>query len=281
MLDGPITDLTIAMEVNYFQLNRAEYFVPLAVKIPGEELVLAQKEGADKTVIDFLGEVRNEYGTVITNIRDKVEIKLKGEAATRLATSPVQYDAGFTLLPGNYIIKFLARNAETGRIGTYLSEFVVPNLNKELLRLPISSVVLSGQRVAMTDALANTGKNKEAKAQFANPLIENGLKLIPSVTRVFSKSRPLYVYLQAYERDATTTQPVAAYVTFSREGQDPMEIPAFVVSNGLDVKSKAVPIKLALRLEGIAPGEYLLQVSVLEPTGQKAAFWQAPVKIIP
>ena len=28
MLGDPITDLTIAMEVNYFQLNRAEYFVP-------------------------------------------------------------------------------------------------------------------------------------------------------------------------------------------------------------------------------------------------------------
>jgi hypothetical protein len=133
----------------------------------------------------------------------------------------------------------------------------------------------------MTDALANTGKNKEAKAQFANPLIENGLKLIPSVTRVFSKSRSLYVYLQAYEREATTTQPLAAYVAFSREGEDPIEIPAFVVSDGLDAKSKAVPIKLALRLDGIAPGEYLCQISVLDPSGQKAAFWQAPVKIVP
>ena len=29
MLGDPITELTIAMEVNYFQLNRAEYFVPV------------------------------------------------------------------------------------------------------------------------------------------------------------------------------------------------------------------------------------------------------------
>jgi hypothetical protein len=281
MLDNPITDLTIAMELNYFQLNRAEYFVPLAVKIPGEELVLAQKQGADKTVIDFVGEIRNEYGTVITNIRDKVEIKLKGEAASRLATSPVQYDAGFTLLPGNYTIKFLARNAETGRIGTYQSDFVVPNLNKELIRLPISSVVLSGQRVAMTDALANTTKNKEAKAQIANPLIENGLKLIPSVTRVFSMSRDLYVYLQAYEREATSTQPLAVYATFSHEGEDPIELPTFVISDGLDVKSKAVPIELTVQLDHLKPGEYLCQLSVLEPSGQKAAFWQAPIKIVP
>ncbi len=29
MLGDPITELTIAMEVDYFQLNRAEYFVPM------------------------------------------------------------------------------------------------------------------------------------------------------------------------------------------------------------------------------------------------------------
>ena len=43
MLENPITDITIAMEVNYFQLNRAEYFVPVAVKIPGSELALARR----------------------------------------------------------------------------------------------------------------------------------------------------------------------------------------------------------------------------------------------
>ena len=43
MLDDPITELTIAMEIDHFQLNRAEYFVPIIVKIPGRELALAKK----------------------------------------------------------------------------------------------------------------------------------------------------------------------------------------------------------------------------------------------
>jgi len=282
MLESPITELTIAMEINYFQLNKAEYFVPLAVKIPGQELVLAQKAGAERTVIDFIGEIRNEYGTIISNIRDKVEFKVKGEAATRLATSPVQYDSGFTLLPGNYTIKFLARNSETGRIGTYQADFTIPNLNKEVLRLPISSVVLSSQRVAMIDALFTAGKKKEDKAQVGNPLIEDGLKLIPSVTRVFSKSRDLLVYLQAYEREATTTQPLAAFVKFFRDGDDkPIEIPATIVSDGLNADSKAVPLKLTVSLDALVPGKYTCQISVLDPSGQKAAFWQAPIRVIP
>jgi VWFA-related protein len=281
MLGDPITELTIAMELNYFQLNKAEYFVPLAVKIPGQELVLAQKEGAERTVIDFIGEIRNEYGTIISNIRDKVDFKLKGEAASQLATMHIQYDAGFTTLPGNYKIKFLARNSETGRIGTYEADFVVPNLNKELLKLPISSVVLSSQRVAMADALYNAGKNKDAKAQLENPLIEDGLKLIPSVTRVFSKSREMLVYLQAYERDAVTMTPVAAIVTFFRGQEKVFETKPRTITTGMHPTSKAVPLKLAVPLGELAPGEYTCQITVLEPTGQKAAFWQAPVKIVP
>ena len=41
-------------------------------------------------------------------------------------------------------------------------------------------------------------------------------QLMPSVTRVFSKSRAMYVYLQAYERTATSTLPMVAFVTFYR-----------------------------------------------------------------
>ena len=79
MLGDPITELTIAMEIDYFQLNRAEYFVPVVVKIPGRELALARKGGAERTVIDFIGEVKDEFGTTIQNVRDRVDIKLSGK----------------------------------------------------------------------------------------------------------------------------------------------------------------------------------------------------------
>ena len=100
MLDNPVTEITIAMELNYFQLNRAEYFVPLAVKIPGSELALARRRGAQRTLIDFIGEVKDDYGITIQNIHDKLDIKLTDDTAAQLATRPIQYETGFTLLPG-------------------------------------------------------------------------------------------------------------------------------------------------------------------------------------
>jgi VWFA-related protein len=277
MLGDPITELTIAMEVNYFQLNSAEYFVPVVAKIPGSELALARKGGAEHTLIDFIGEVKDEYNVTVANVRDKVDIKLSGATAAQLAKQPIQYDTGFTLLPGTYSLKFLARDDETGRIGTYLNKFVVPNLNKELKRIPISSVVLSGQRVDMRDSLFTAGKDKTPTV---NPLIQNGQKLIPSVTRVFSRSRDMYVYLQAYERGVTTMQPLVAFVTFYRGQTKAFETAPLPVTEGLDPKSKAVPLGFSLALNKLQPGRYNCQVTVVDTTGQKATFWQAPVMLV-
>jgi VWFA-related protein len=280
MLGDPVTELTIAMELDYFQLNRAEYFVPMFVKIPGRELALARKGGAERTVIDFIGEVRDEYGTAIQNVRDKVDVKISDATAAELAKRPIGYATGFTLLPGSYKVKLLARDAETGRIGTYETKFVVPNLNKEEKRVPISSVVLSSQREDMREALFNASKEKDKNEAF-NPLVSDGQKLIPSVTRVFSKTRDMYIYLQAYERGATTTQPLVAFVTFYRGQAKAFETPPLAVTEGMNDKSKAVPLRFEVSLAKLPPGEYNCQVTVLDPTAQKAAFWSAPVMLVP
>jgi VWFA-related protein len=279
MMENPVTDITIAMEVNYFQLNRAEYFVPVGVKIPGSELVLAQRGGAARTVIDFIGEVKDDSGITIQNVRDKLDIRLNAETAGQLVKRPIQYETGFTLLPGKYVIKMLARDNETGRMGTFQANFTIPNLNREEKRIPTSSVVLSSQRVPLSDAIYSVRQKLPADA--VNPLVTNGEKLIPSVTRVFTKARDFHVFLQAYQRAATTTQPLVASVSFFREGTKIYETAPLAVVEGLDPKTKAVALQFTIPLEGIPTGRYECQVSVLDPSGAKATFWRAPIVIVP
>ncbi|MGD0100679.1 MAG: VWA domain-containing protein [Acidobacteriota bacterium] len=280
MLEDPVTDLTIAMEVDYFQLNRADYFVPLVVKIPGSELVLAKRGGAEHTLLDFMGEIKDESGVTVSNVRDKVDIKLSDATAAELLKRPIQYDTGFTLLPGKYRLKFLARDAETGRIGTYEMSFVIPNLNKEDKRIPISSVVLSSQRVDLRDALFNASKDK-GQAEAVNPLVQEGQKLIPSVTRVFSKSRDMYVYFQAYQQGVESARPLVAFVTFYSGRVKAFETPPLLVTEALNNRLKTTPLKFSLSLNNLLPGRYNCQVTITDPEGQKAAFWQAPVVLIP
>jgi VWFA-related protein len=277
MLENPVTDITLAMEVNYFQLNRAEYFVPVSVKIPGSELALARRRGAARTEIDFIGEVKDDYGVTIQNVRDRLDIKLSDETAAEVAHRPVQYETGFTLLPGKYVIKVLARDAETGRIGTYQASFTIPNLNRETVRVPISSVVLASQRVPIGGALYSVKKG----AENVNPLVYDGQKLVPSVTRVFSRSRDLLVFLQAYQRTETTPQPLAAFVTFYRGGVKALETSPLAIAGEVDARTRAMPLRFSVPLERLAPGRYDCQVTVLEPGATKATFWRAPIVVVP
>jgi VWFA-related protein len=283
MLEDPITELSIAMEIDHFQLNRAEYFVPIIVKIPGRELALAKRGGAEHTLIDFVGEIKDLVGgTTVTNVRDNVHIKLTDATAAELARRPIEYDIGFTLLPGKYMIKFLARDDETGRIGTYQTTFVIPNLNREVTHVPISSVVLSSQRVELKDALFNAEKNKDrAKEEGVNPLVQNGQKLIPSVTRVFRQSQNMYVYLQAYEQGVAAARPLVAFVSFYREQTKAFETQPMEMTSGLNNRLQTMPFNFSIPLSQVPPGEYDCQISVLDPAGKKAAFWQAQVKVVP
>lgn len=279
MLGDPITELTIALEVNYFQLNRAEYFVPVAVKIPGSELALAKRRGAARTVIDFIGEIK-EGSYTVANVRDKVDVKLSDQTASELSTHPITYDTGFTLLPGTYTLKFLARDAETGRIGTYLKTFVVPNLTKEQQRVPISSVVLSSQTVALDDALYNA--RDKHRTQTFNPLVEGRQKLIPSVTRVFSRSGDMSVYLQAYQQGPANSQPVVGFVTLYQGQTKAFETPPVsAATDGLTNRLNTAALKFRFPLDKLPPGEYKCQVTVLNPSGNRAAFWLAPVMLAP
>jgi VWFA-related protein len=286
MLDDPITDLSIAMEIDHFQLNRAEYFVPIVVKIPGRELALAKRGGAEHTLIDFVGEIKDLVdGVTVTNVRDNVNIKLSDATAVELSRRPIEYDTGFTLLPGKYMIKFLARDDETGRIGTYQTTFDIPNLNKEAKRVPISSVVLSSQRVDLQEALYDAEKKKEKEKETAvNPLVQDGKKLVPSVTRVFNTSREMYVYLQAYRpsmaNSLPSNQPVFGFVSLYRDNQKVFETPPTAVVPGVASQLGTMPLSFTVTLDRLPPGEYDCQVTILDPMSLKSNFWRAPVRLV-
>ena len=64
----------------------------------------------------IIGEVKDEFGTTVGNIKDHVDRKLSDETAAQLARRPLEWDTNLVLFPGNYTIKVLVRDDETGRI---------------------------------------------------------------------------------------------------------------------------------------------------------------------
>ena len=143
----------------------------------------------------------------------------------------------------------------------------------------ISSVVLSSQSVEMHDALYSA-KDK-MHAQSVNPLVENGKKLLPSVTRVFSKAKEMTAYVQAYQQGNETAQPVVAFVSFYRDNENVFETQPMAVTGASESRLKTAPLKIGVPLDKLEPGNYLCQVTILSPSVKKAAFWQSYVWIVP
>ncbi len=282
MLGDPLTDLSLTAELDYFRLARDRYFVPFSVKIPGSEIALAKSKGNAQTEFDFIGQVRDEHDKMVAAVRDGIKIKLSEKTAAQLSSSPIAYDTGFTLPPGKYKFKFLARENETGKMGTYETKFTIPDLAPNQAGLKTSSVIWSNQRESLNDALASADNKK--KLMEADPLVQEGQKLIPSITHVFRKDQNIYVYLEVYDPGVDTEQnkpSVAATLSFYRgktksfESQ-PVRLDAFALK-----RAQTLPIKLQAALSQLATGRYTCQVNIVDETGRKFGFARTEIVVLP
>ncbi|HEX4273921.1 MAG TPA: VWA domain-containing protein [Bryobacteraceae bacterium] len=282
MLGDPLTDLSLTAELDYFRLARDRYFVPFAVKIPGSEIALAKSKGHAQTEFEFIGQVRDEHSKMVAAMRDGIKVKLSDQTAAQLSSRPIAYDTGFSLPPGKYSFKFLARENETGKMGTYETNFTIPDLAPAQSGLKVSSVIWSNQRQAMNEALASADNRK--KIVEADPLVQDGQRLIPSITHVFRKDQNLYVYLEVYDPGVDSAQDkpsVAATLSFYRgktksfESQ-PVRLDAFALK-----RAQTLPIKLQAALSKLAAGRYTCQVNIVDETGRKFAFARTEIVVLP
>ena len=161
MLGDPVTDMDLAMELDYFRLAHDRYFVPMAAKIPGSEMELARHGGADTTRHRFHRRGEGSKGAVVANVRDST-IQAEGrERRQQLAKTPLEYDTGFTLPPGDYTVSFWRAKTPPAKWALTRSSSSIPDLTNEQKHLPISSVVLSSQRDKLDAAVFTRRKRQE------------------------------------------------------------------------------------------------------------------------
>ena len=86
---------------------------------------------------------------------------------------------------------------------------------------------------------------------------------------------------QGQENGAETVQPLMAFVTFYRGQAKVFETSPLVAREATAARLKTVPLKFSFPLDTFPPGEYVCQVTVIDPQNRKAAFWQAPVMLAP
>ncbi len=281
-LGDPITDLPLALEVNYFRLGRERYFVPVAVKIPGSEISLVRRGAREETEFDFIGQVKDAKGRIVANVRDGIKVKLDPASASQIGHRHLQYDTGFTLPPGPYRLKFLTRENRTGKMGTFEASFEIPDVTTESKSLRLSSIVWANQRELLTAAVGAAANQKNLLAR--HPLIHDGQKLVPSITRVFRKDQTLYVYFEVYDPGLDPdrrTPGLAASLSFFRDHTKTFETTPIRISQATTGRPGVAPFQFQLPLAPLAPGQYTCQVNVVDEVGRKFSFPRARLVLLP
>ena len=293
--DNPVTDLPMAVEVDYFRLAKGKYFVPVSVRIPGSALSFRNKGAKAATELDFIGEIRDPRNRPASVVRDTIPVKVATTTAGEVGRKQIQYDTGFTLSPGKYSLKFVARENGEGKVGTFEAPFTIPDLGSgSALRL--SSIVLSNQVQPLKEQIAGAKNSKRLLAE--DPLIDaSGEKIVPNVTRVFHPGQKLFVYLELYDpgvaelpfqsqsqsqnqapRPALTS--VTASVAFYQGDKKVLETPA-VRANRADAKRPGVmPLRLETPLQSLPAGKYVCQVNVIDQLGHKFAFPRSSIVVL-
>ncbi len=212
--DLPATDVAVYLNALYFRTGAGtgagstdRYTVPISLLIPGSQIPFVKGGDRDKATLDILGQIR-AVGPANNNAdhpgdnpggrgpggpsRDEGDvrqtIKLAIDSSQQVQQKNIQYSTSFVLPPGRYELKFVVRENETGKMGSFFTEINIPDLKKYPVQL--SSIVLASQRIAAP----NQKKNDPA-----DPLILNGQQWVPNIAHVFRPDQHLYLLYDVYD----------------------------------------------------------------------------------
>jgi VWFA-related protein len=251
--DLPSTDFPVYLSTGYFRLGDNRYFVPASVVVPGSEIPFTRASDQDRATLDLIGLVRDEAKRPFGSIRDTVRLAVS--TSQEVQRKNVQYDGGFLLPPGKYTMKFVVRENQTGRTGSFETNIAVPDLKAAPLK--VSSVVVSNQKQA-------------AKQKGNNPLVRDGSEIVPNVTHVFASNQHLFFYYEVY--DPAKPARILTNVSFYRGAVKAYETP-LVEADEINVPDrKATAFELDVPLSDLKPGFYTCQVNVIDDAAGKFVF---------
>ena len=283
--DNPVTDLPIAVEIDYFRLEKDKYFAPISVKIPGSSLAFHSKGAKQATELDFIAEVFDARNRPAATVRDTIPLKVASDVAGQVIRKSLQYDTGVTLTPGAYKLRFVARENGEGKTGKFEAPFTIPDLaTGQALR--VSSVILSNQREPVADQVAGVKNDKKLIA--SNPLIDNGQKLLPNVTRVFHPGQNVLVYLEIYDPTLPDNLPenfrrpdVEANLALYQNNKKVFETSPVRASRLSDKRANTLPVWLQVPASKLELGQYDCQINLIDEFGRKFAFPRTALAVVP
>jgi VWFA-related protein len=262
--DLPATDMAVYLDAMYFRLDENRFFVPVSLIVPGSQIPFVKGGDKDRATLDIIGTVIDEAKRPIGHARETVKLNLDPSLQARQKN--IQYTTSFNLPPGKYRLKFVVRENQTGRMGSFEAEITLPEMKKAPLKM--SSIVLASMR---------------QPSKKDTPLVRGGQEYVPNISHVFRQDQHLYLLYEIYsparekpaENQPKGTKPgikLLSSLELIQGGAKVYETP-LVEARAINVEGRdAVAIELDVPLAGLKPGQYLCQLNVIDDAQGSFAF---------
>jgi hypothetical protein len=254
--------LPVYLSAAYFRIGNNRFYVPVSVVVPGSQIPFTHKSDQNRATLDVLGIVFDPDKRPLGEIRDTVKLALN--TSELVQRKNVQYDSGFVLRPGKYHLKFVVRENETGRLGSFETDLTIPDF--KAMPVKMSSVVLASQL------------RPAPKRKTDNPLVRDGSEVIPSVTHVFTSGQHLYFFYEVYDAARLAAQGnengvhLLTNVAFFRGKTKAYETPVVQTAQLNAPDRKAAVFQLDVPLTQLKPGFYTCQVNVIDDAAGQFRF---------
>jgi VWFA-related protein len=262
--DLPATDIAVYMDAMYFRLDENRFYMPVSLVIPGSQVPFVKGGDKDKATLDVIGAVIDDAKRPVGRVRDTVKLNL--DPALQARQKNIQYTTSFNLPAGKYQLKFLVRENQTGRMGSFIADVTLPDMKKTPLKM--SSIVLASMR-------------EPSKKQ--DPLVRNGQAYVPNISHVFRQDQHLYLLYEIYDpahEKLADNQPKGAKPGIDLlssleliQGSAKVYETPIVQAKSINVEGRdAVSIELDVPLSGLKPGSYVCQLNVVDDAAGSFAF---------
>jgi VWFA-related protein len=269
---APRTDIPAWLLAAPFPTGSTSERVSVIVEIPGDRLLV--EHSAPKMNVDLFVYAIDKKGTTRDYLFQTIGLELS-KARETLRKGGLKYYGEMTLPAGDYTLRTLVRNEETGRFGVTVAALTVPDGSASTPYVLPPLFLQEGEPWILVK-----GKPREAAPAVADyPFAIAGESFIPAALADIRSGQETQVCLIAYNFDPRTESLQYTGRIIGVDGRTRGKLDLELVKSSNRERQGARKVLFRFRPMGLEPGRYALAVAVKDPNTGKSSESSFPFDI--
>ena len=264
----PQSSLPVSVTANFVDTAQRGSVLVVALKIATNQLVFESVAGAPTAYVDLAGIVFDDQGKMMSSFDKHLTLKANTANANGPPPESLFYNHFSVIKPGLYEVRVAAFEEKQRRAGSALQWIEIPDLTTKSLAL---SSLIVGERKADSDTQPELDVSKQDPNAASQQV---GVNVDHRFARTSHLRFMTFVYNALANGASGIIAPgadLAVQVQVFRDNEPVITDPLHKITADGATDPGRVPYAAELQLSGLQPGQYVLQVTVIDRLAKASA----------